>query len=129
MTRNCIEIESNERIRLFVDEENAEEILSYCEQNDSYRKKYTYIKNAILRGVAVKNIYGKVQKTDNIYEIRFFPNVRGKNDRIYCKQYDVDRTVIVIVMAELYKGKKSQKIDKRIQSRIEGIKKFEYDIK
>ncbi|MDZ7743462.1 MAG: hypothetical protein U5Q03_17415 [Bacteroidota bacterium] len=128
MRRNCIEIERSDKIKLYVDEENAEDILSYCEQNEKYSKKYNHIKEAILRRLAPKTLYGKVKTTKDIWEIRFFPNVKGRNDRIYCKQYDADPTIIIIVMVELFQGKKSQKIDKRIQDRLDVIKTYTYDI-
>lgn len=129
MRRNCIKIEGSERIKLYVDEENAGQILSYCEQDEQYSKKYRYIKNALLRGIASNKIYQKVKNCEDIWEVRFFPNVKGRNDRIYCKQFDDDETKIFIIMVELYKGKKTQNIDKRIQSRLNEIKKYEYDIK
>lgn len=128
MRRSCIQIESSEKIKLYVDQKNAEEILSYCEQDEKYRKKFKYIKEAILRQFATKELYRKVKTTEDIWEIRFFPNVKGRNDRIYCKQYEADPTIIIIVMVELYQGKKSQKIDKRIQDRLDVIKTYTYDI-
>ena len=129
MRRDYIEIEQLGKTTLFVDEENAEEILTFCEQDEKYRKKFKYIKNAILRGIAPNKIYQKVKNYEDIWEIRFFPNVKGRNDRIYCKQFDDDETKILIIMVELFKGKKTQNIDKRIQSRLNEIKKYEYDIK
>ncbi len=126
--RELIEIDSNNKVKIYCDLENAESILNYVNQDKKHEKKYTYIKNVILSGFANKEIYQKLTNWDKLYEMRFFPNVRGKNDRIYCKQYEINN-VTHIVMLELFTGKKTQKIDKRIKNRLDIIKNYNYELK
>ncbi|MEA3448455.1 MAG: hypothetical protein U9Q98_08425 [Bacteroidota bacterium] len=106
--------------------ENAESILEYLQQDEKHKKKYRYIKNVILLGFSNTNIYRKVINLNKLYEMRFFPN--GDNDRIYCKQYEINN-VIHIVMIELFLGKKTKKIDKRIKNRLDIIKNYNYELK
>ena len=64
-------------------------------------------------------------KATDIFEMRF--TTKGKNDRIYCKELKEGKKRF-IVMIELFEGKKSQEIPKRIKSRIETIGGYEYDL-
>ncbi len=63
-------------------------------------------------------------KADNMFEMRFIKN--GKNDRIYCQEVRKGRKRI-IVLVELFTGKKSQEIPKKIKLQIEVIGGYEYE--
>ena len=52
---------------------------------------------------------------------------RQRNDRIYCKEITSVKARIII-MVELFRGKKSQDIPKRIKGRIETMGGYEYEI-
>lgn len=126
--REVIEIDSNNKVKIYCDLENAESILSYIQQDEKHQKKYQYIKNVILSGFSNSEIFCNLKNWDKLYEMRFFPNVRGKNDRIYCKQYEINN-VTHIVMIELFTKKKTEKIDKRIKTRLDIIKNYNYELK
>lgn len=65
------------------------------------------------------------EKCKDITAMKFFKG--QENDRIYCKELKM-KGVFIIVTAELYEKKKSQKLTKKEISIIEKIAEYEYKI-
>jgi hypothetical protein len=111
---------------LFVDLQNAKEILPYIFQ-ETVDNEFKAIRNMLKGNLRNEERYRKVNvsgKADNMFEMRFIKN--GKNDRIYCQEVRKGRKRI-IVLVELFTGKKSQEIPKKIKLQIEVIGGYEYE--
>lgn len=129
MVRELIKIdESNHKdVCICVDYRNAEDILTYVFK-DGVDKEFKEIRGILKENLRNKQKYCKAdvsKKAKKIYEMRF---TRQRNDRIYCKELHQSKRRI-IVMIDLYIGKKSQNIPKKIKKRIEKIGRYEYDIR
>lgn len=126
MKRNCIIYKSSEEYNrhIAIDYEEAVEIISFLEI-DKNNKKFEYISDRILEQ---KFMYYEdyEQIEDNVTCMRFFPN--GLNARIYCQEITLNGDVFCIIMSKYLPKKKGNKIDKSIQSLIDALKKYEYEI-
>lgn len=129
MKRKAILIDHNKHRTTFImiDILNASEILPYIMQ-DNVDKEFREIRELLKENLRNKEKYKKAdvsEKAKNIYEMRFVRN--NRNDRIYCQEITLGAKRF-IVMIELYVGKKTQDISKRIKSRIETMGGFEYEL-
>jgi hypothetical protein len=129
MKRKAILIDKNTHNTTFilVDALNAAEILPYVMQ-DEVDKEFKEIRALLKENLRNAEKYLKAdvsEKAKNIYEMRFVRNKR--NDRIYCKEITFNRKRY-IVMIELYVGKKTQEISKKIKPRIEIMGGYDYEL-
>ena len=128
MKRKCLKVDANnhETVIIMVDLENAEDILPYVFGAESVLNEFKDIRGLLKENLRNKQKYCKVDvsdKADNMYEMRFTNS--GRNDRIYCQEFRRGNAR-VIVMIELFQGKKSQDIPKKIKSRIETMGGYIY---
>jgi hypothetical protein len=110
-----------------VDMGNAKEILPYLFQK-GVDDEFKDIRNLLKENLRNKEKYCKADvssKAGNMFEMRFTRN--NRNDRIYCQELSVNQKRIII-MVELFPGKKSQEIPKKIKSRIENMGGYEYEL-
>lgn len=130
MRRDCFEVDrssSGHKI-LYIDNQNAEEILEYLEQDNRHKKKYRYIKNIIFDDHRIPELYDKEdisEKAKDVTAMKFFKG--QENDRIYCKEYH--ENVLRIVMVRLIERKKVEGIDTKFKNIIESVGGYEYDFK
>lgn len=132
MTRKAFLVDSNSQntIWIMVDEHNADMILEYLVSDEGVKREFREICDLLKGTLRNKTKYCKCEvskKAKNMFEMRFVRNRR--NDRIYCKEMN-HGSIKVIIMAELFQSKKTQKIDKKQKSRIENIggHNYEFDI-
>ncbi|MDP1726584.1 MAG: hypothetical protein Q8M15_07350 [Bacteroidota bacterium] len=130
MARETIIIAKNthETTLIGVDSSNAAEILQYV-LSDSVNSEFKQIISILKDNLRNKEKYCKAnvsEKAKNMYEMRFTNN--GRNDRIYCQEM-TESQKRVIIMIELYQGKKSQEIPKGWKNRIETMGTYKYEIK
>lgn len=128
MKRKAIKIDENLHgtTCFMVDAEKAGEILPYIFR-ENVEIEFREIREILKQNLRNREKYCKANvsdKAENIYEMRF--TKAGKNDRIYCKEIHRNKKRF-IVMAELFEGKKSQDIPKKIRSRINTIGGYEYE--
>lgn len=112
---------------IVVDAINAEEILSYLFR-ENVEQEFREIRDILKQNLRNREKYCKADVSDkarNVYEMRF--TKLRKNDRIYCQEIHKNKKRFVI-MCELFEGKKSQDIPKKIKSRIETIGSYEYEL-
>ena len=125
MKRECIIIRSSENFNrhIAIDYQEAKVIMDYF-NIPKHEKKFDYLATRILEQ---PNMYfdNYEQIEGNITCMRFFPN--NENIRIYCQEVKINGETFCIIMSKLLK-KKSEKIDKSIQSQIEQLKTFQYEI-
>jgi hypothetical protein len=128
--RDCFEIDrsSSGHKVLYVDVRNAEEIVTYLEQDKRHRKKFRYIKNIIFGDHKIPDLYDKENISDKAKDVTAMKFFKGQeNDRIYCKEYGGE--VMRIVMVRLEERKKAQGIDTKFRNIIEIIGGYNYDFK
>lgn len=126
MIREAIKIEEckHKRVQIYVDLQSATELLQYVFQ-EGVDKEFKEIRGILKENLRNRDKYCKAnvsQKAKDVFEMRF---TRQRNDRIYCKEFRISQKRI-IVMIDLFKGKKSQNIPKRIKNRIETIGAYQY---
>lgn len=127
MIRQGIIIDKNkhETTIIAVDAINAEGILTYIFM-DNVESEFREIREILKQGLRNREKYCKADVSDkakDMFEMRF--TKQGKNDRIYCKELHLHKKRY-IVMCELFSGKKSQEIPKKIKGRIENLSYYEY---
>lgn len=130
MHRNCIKIFENKHKTtiLHIDKENAYIILPYIFNDDNVLNEFRIIKTILAENDRNREKYCKVNavNTGKVFEMRFTKN--NRNDRIYCieKSKSQKRNIILI---ELFKGKKSNDIPKKIITKLKiTISKYDYDV-
>ena len=112
---------------IVVDLLNAEEILTYLFR-ENVEGEFREIRDILKQNLRIKDKYCKADvsnKARNVFEMRF--TKAGKNDRIYCQELHTNKKRFII-MSELFEGKKSQDIPKKIKSRLETIGSYEYEL-
>lgn len=129
MGRKTVLLDSNlhSTTLIMVDILNANEILPYIFK-DGVDKEFREIRDILKENLRNKERYCKVDVSDSakdMFEMRFIKN--GRNDRIYCKEISRNSKRIII-MVELFEGKKSQQIPKQIKNRIETMGGYIYEL-
>lgn len=112
-----------------IDKENQEEILAYIRQSPRHTKKWLHIVQLILEGHKNTELYDKEEineKCKNVTAMKFFKG--QENDRIYCKEQKMEDGLYIIVTAEIYLKKKSEKVSKKEIPIIEKVAQYEYEI-
>ncbi len=112
--------------RIYADLRNAGQILTYVHR-DNVIDEFKDIRGILKENLRNRQFYCKVNVSDkakDIFEMRFTRN--RKNGRIYCKEVHQGK-IRKIVMIELYEGKKSQRIPKKIINRINNMSYYEYE--
>ncbi len=131
MKRKALHLQTNTKTgrAIYIDEESAEAILNYIEQDKRHKKKWEYIKNVILENHRIPDVYDKEDINDkckDVYAMKFFKG--QENDRIYCKQvHHVSKKIIVVIASELHLKKKSQKNSHKEITIIEKVASYEYE--
>lgn len=113
---------------IYIDKQNRDSIISYVSQSPRHFKKWRHIVQLILEGHKNSELYDKEdinEKCKDVTAMKFFKG--QENDRIYCKEQKMSG-VFIIVTAEVYERKKSQKLTKKGISIIEKIAEYEYKI-
>jgi hypothetical protein len=111
-------IRKNCKVRFYIDEQNAKEIIAFI-RNEKYKSKFRRILYDLLNCPPYNSDFYSVEEVDkdtnNITAMKF-KGSSGRNYRIYCKEYVVDDPMNKkIVLIKLYQ-KKKQKIDKRLKT-------------
>lgn len=114
---------------IYIDEENADEILNYLRQDQRHQKKFKFITDIILGGHKNTELYSKEDinlKYKDVTAMKFFKG--QENDRIYCKEIKSGQKKLIIVAAILHKRKKSTKLSSKEKTLINEVGGYEYEI-
>lgn len=132
--KDIIDITVKQNVELYIDEKNATEILTILKQNQSKFRKILYI---LLQGKYQNDLYGKENispETKDLTALKFKLG-KGKNYRIYCKEY-FDEKVINLstrsiqnkkVVLILPVNKKSDELDKKLRNLLTTIGGYDYE--
>lgn len=131
MKRTAIRVRSSEdgKREIYVDQENADEIINYIDQDARHRKKFRIISDIILNGLRNTNLYDKEEinkQSKGVTAMKFFKG--QENDRLYCKEVTRGDKVFVVIMVALRLKKKSQKLSHREKNIIEKVASYEYEL-
>lgn len=132
MKRACKHIVSSKdgKRSIYIDSDNAEEILKYIHQDDRHLKKFKYISSIILEGHKNCELYDKEDVSDKAKDVTAMKFFKGQeNDRIYCKEISTPLGIKIVVASVLYIRKKNTKITKNQKQLIESIGAYQYEIK
>jgi hypothetical protein len=111
-----------------MDVANAGIIFPYLLGDRTVMAEFLDIQGILHENHRNRELYCKAEvsnKAKDVFEMRFTRNQR--NDRIYCKEFHEGKKRH-IVMVELFQGKKSQDIPKKIKQRLENIGGSEYEL-
>lgn len=131
MLRLAVLISSFEdtKTKIYVDAENADDIRQYFESDERHKKKMRFIFETLLRGFKNSDIYTREDfetGTENVTAMKFFKG--QENDRIYCQENEIgDKRIIIL--SELHKRKKSEKLSNKEKAIIRRVSKYEYKYK
>lgn len=113
---------------IYIDKENMEAIIAYIKQTPRHLKKWRHIVQLILEGHKNSELYDKEDINEDCKDVTAMKFFKGQeNDRIYCKEQKMEG-IFIIVTAQLYERKKSQKLTKKEITIIEKIAAYEYEI-
>lgn len=131
MKRKCKHIISSPdgNRAIYVDEQNADEILKYLEQDNRHKKKFKLIADLILQGLRNTDLYDKEdinKRCKDVTAMKFFKG--QENDRIYCKEVNTEQKKFIVVASILYEKKKTTKISQKEKSIINKVGGYEYEI-
>ena len=121
MKRKCFLYQSSTKFNkhIYVDDEEAEEIEQFI---TSCQKKSDYINSRVLE--QYNSYYDDyINIGNNITEMRF---LCCDNMRIYCKEVRTPNNGFCVVMSKVVM-KKTQKINKEIQAKIDVLISYEYE--
>ncbi len=130
MKLKAIKISSNTHNTtiLYVDALNAGVIFPHLFSDRTVTAECLDIQATLHENHRNRELYCKAEvsnKAKDVFEMRFTRNQR--NDRIYCKEFHEGKKRHV-VMVELFQGKKSQDIPKKIKQRLENIGGLQYEL-
>lgn len=112
-----------------IDKENKKDIIAFIMQSHRYRKKWLHIVQLILEGHKNTELYDREEineKCKNVTAMKFFKG--QENDRIYCKEQRTPEGVFIVVTAEIYLKKKTDKVTKKEIPIIEKVGRYGYKI-
>ncbi|MCU7526221.1 MAG: hypothetical protein HF308_17230 [Ignavibacteria bacterium] len=115
----------NSPVIVYLDKENAKEILGYLEERE---KKFKMIMFQILSFRYDDDLYGKEEVSDKAKNVTAMKFKMGKkeNVRIYCKEFSIaGKKIVMITKIE----KKTQKVNKALKQLLETIGGYEYEFK
>jgi len=114
---------------IYLDEENAAEIIAYFTRDARHIKKFKFISEIILGGFKNTSVYDKEdinEKCKDVTAMKFF---KGQdNDRIYCKEVHSSKGTYIVVAAILYEKKKTGKLNQEQKNIINKIATYHYEI-
>lgn len=131
MLRKCeiLKKSTDGKKSICIDKENKKEILAYLNQSERHLKKWRHITELILEGHKNTELYDKEEIDEsckNVTAMKFFKG--QENDRIYCKEQRTNEGLYIIVTAEIYLKKKSNKVTKKEIPTIKKVASYEYQI-
>lgn len=114
---------------IYLDEENAEEILNYFNRDKRHNKKFKFISEIILDGHRNTEVYDKEEINDKCKDVTAMKFFKGQeNDRIYCKEVHTPEGTFIVVAAILYEKKKTQELNQEQINLIEKVGGYNYEI-
>jgi hypothetical protein len=132
--KDIIGITVIQSVELYIDEKNAKKILTTLNQNRSKLRSIFYI---LFQGKYNNDLYGKEKfspETRDLTALKFRLG-KGKNYRIYCKEYFDEKIISIaprvgqnkkVVLIESI-NKKTNELDKKLRNLLTNIGGYDYE--
>jgi hypothetical protein len=114
--------------QLYVDEKNAQEILTFLKSDAQITKKFWHNIDLVLNHKYTNDVFEHEPVDDETIGVYAFKLKVGINPRIYCKTYETE-SGFHIILVELVTHKASQKLTKPLKTIIRKVATYEYEIK
>ena len=110
-----------------VDEANANEILSFVEQDKRYLKKFNFICELILGNHVNRELYDKEEINNKARGVTAMKLFKGQeNARIYCKEIESSGSTFIVIAVTVLPRKKQTVLTHKEKSIINRIAQYEY---
>tara|TARA_Y100000588_G_C13698515_1_gene687608 strand:+ start:85 stop:471 length:387 start_codon:yes stop_codon:yes gene_type:complete len=126
-----VRLSNNGKKALYIDAENAGEILAFIKSKPSFQNKFKNIQELILEhNMPPRDLYDKEDFEKGCEHITAMKLAKGKdNPRIYCQQYShKGKERFVIIASELLEKKKSQGLTNKEKQLIRKVAKYDYEL-
>lgn len=129
MSRKAIIIQQSKDGKrcIAVDQEHAEELLEFFNQDERYKKKFLHICALLLGNHLNRELYDKEEPDNESKGVRAMKFFKGQeNARVYCKEVTLNDKTFVVVAAEVLERKKQTKLTHKELSIIHRVADYEY---
>lgn len=129
MKRKAVIIKrSNDGSRcIAIDQDHAEDLLAFFNQDKRYKKKFLHICELILGNHMNRELYDKEEPDDKSKGVRAMKFFKGQdNARVYCKEVTLDNKTFVVVAVEVLTKKKQTKLTHKETTIIHRVASYEY---
>lgn len=112
-----------------IDKLNEKAIMQFLKDDEARIKKFRYAVDIILQGIRNSEIYDKEnidQGSKDVTAIKMFKG--GQNIRLYCKEQHDASGVFYVIVAELLKKKKDEKVKGKTKTLIQTVGSYEYKV-
>ena len=119
------------KINVYIDAQLTYQLLEYVASDKARMREFDKRINYLVQGIANSEIYKKENFKDDIdvWAIRIMGGKKGGklNDRMYCKQYEVNG-IKHIIIGYIYEGKKTNHLTEELRNIISIVNNYEYKI-
>ncbi|MDC9715310.1 MAG: hypothetical protein PSN36_05810 [Gammaproteobacteria bacterium] len=125
MKRNKVKLFDNGEIEFYIDEQNKDNIMEFLKETGVEKLGIIFLR--IKERTAAKDVYSSENYDASIKNITAI-KLKGKkfnNARIYCKDYDENKTRIII-LSELLPSKKQTKLTQETRNLISKVNDYDY---
>jgi hypothetical protein len=124
-----IESSDDQRRHVCIDALNEAEIMAFLGEDNARIKRFRLAREIILRNLRNTEIYDKenIDKScKDVTAIKMFKG--GQNIRLYCKEIHNLNGNFYVIVAELLKKKKDNKVKGKTKTLIQTVASYEYRI-
>lgn len=103
--------------------------MQFLKEDEARLRKFNQVIEIILQGLRNSELYDKEEidkKTKNVTAMKMFKG--GQNIRLYCKEQHDENGIFYVIVAELLKKKKDQKVKGKTKSLIQTVGSYEYKV-
>lgn len=125
-----IKSSADKQRHICIDRENEAEIFRFLKEDPARAKKFAMVVEMLSQGIRNTELYDKEnidEKTKHVTAIKLFKT--GQNIRLYCKEIKGGQGTFYIIVAELLRKKKEQKVSGKTKTLIQKVGGYEYVIK
>ncbi|MEJ8819460.1 hypothetical protein [Lacibacter sp. H407] len=120
----------NQKRHVCIDATNESTILQFLQEDPARLKKFQQIVTIILENIRNTELYDKEEidrATKGVTAMKLFKG--GQNIRLYCKEQSNESGTFYVIVAELLRKKKDQKVKGKTKTLIQKVAGYEYQIK
>ncbi len=124
MGRKAVILVEGKKFNICCDVDFLNEFMSYFMSDEKHFREIKYIFDCIRENLSIPKYTHENYKDISAMK----PFLNNENDRIICKKIKRPNSKQCIVMAEFFLGKKTNEIDKKLDTRYKIVEKYTYEI-